>query len=85
MKKGENLKKNKLEKPDKNHINKKQDLDLNNKLSDERLKKKLETDSIKNSQNISKKIKKKLQIKKRKSIEMYLVLFILMQLTEFSE
>ena len=76
MKKGENLKKNKLEKPDKNHINKKQDLDLNNKLSDERLKKKLETDSIKNSQNISKKIKKKLQIKKRKSIEMYLVLFI---------
>ena len=39
MKKGENLKKNKLEKPDKNHINKKQDLDINNKLSDERLKK----------------------------------------------
>ena len=74
MKKEENLNKKNLENSKKKDINK--DEINNNKLSDERLNKKLEVDSIKDSKVDMKKHKKKYTNKKRKSIEMYLVFFI---------
>jgi hypothetical protein len=74
MKKEENLNKKNLEKPKKSDINK--DEVNNNKLSDERLNKKLDLDSIKDSKMDPKKHKKKYTNKKRKSIEMYFVFFI---------
>ena len=74
MKKEENLNKKNLEKPKKCDINK--DEVNNNKLSDERLNKKLDLDSIKDSKMDPKKHKKKYTNKKRKSIEMYFVFFI---------
>ena len=74
MKKEENLNKKNLEKPKKSDINK--DEVNNNKLSDERLNKKLDLDSIKDSKMDPKKHKKQYTNKKRKSIEMYFVFFI---------
>ena len=79
MKKEENLNKKNLEKPKKSDINK--DEVNNNKLSDERLNKKLDLDSIKDSKMDPKKHKKKYTNKKRKSIEMFLVLFIFISLS----
>ena len=79
MKKEENLKKNKYEKDINDKIPK---LPENNKnSSDERIIHKQETDSIKNSKNNIKKHKKKYTNKKRKSIEMFLVLFIFISLS----
>ena len=79
MKKEENLKKNKYEKDSNSKIPKSPD---NNKISSgERIVHKQETDSIKNSKNNMKKLKKKFSNKKRKSIEMFLVLFIFMSLS----
>lgn len=79
MKKEENSNKNKLEKSLKNDMDKSPDNE--NKLSDERLKKKYEADSTKNSKPGNKKQKKKFSKKKRKSIEMYLVFFIFLMIT----
>ena len=75
----ENSKKNKLGKVGKKGINKQ-----SNKVkvsSGERLSKDKEIDSIKISKNNLKKIKKKLLNKKKKSIGMFLVLFIFMSIS----
>ena len=79
MKKEENLKKNKYEKEPNIKIPKSPENNKNS--SDERIVHKKETDSIKNPKNNIKKLKKKFSNKKRKSIEMYLVLFIFISLS----
>ena len=83
MEKKVNLDEKKLENSNKSNNNNEQE-NNNNKLSDERLNKKnkkLDIDNFKNSKNEAKKQKKKYSLKKKKSIEMYLVLFIFLSIT----
>ena len=79
MKKEENLKKTKISKIDKKNV-KSQDISIKIP-SDERLGHHPENDSIKISKNNIKKLKMKFASKKRKSIGMFLVLFIFMSIS----